>query len=134
MRFILCPLRLSILDFCLRENRYIERKTIKSTVSMHQTSDFNMRQNFLTQAIHRQLTANNWNPQKYISLCFGSNYFRISQIGGIASDISLWFKMNTITLRKVVSIHKKPSPSLDTPQITIQILVTFLKTVLEISS
>lgn len=88
---------------------------------MHQTSYFNMGQNFLSLAIHRQLTANYWNPQKYVSLDLRSNYFRSSEIIGIASDMSLWFKMNTNTLWKVVSIHNQPSPSLDAPQITIPI-------------
>lgn len=45
----------------------------------HQTS---RRQKFLSLIICRQLTENNWNPQKSVSLCFGSNNFRSNRICG----------------------------------------------------
>lgn len=88
---------------------------------MHQASDFKMRENFLSLVIHRQLIENNWNPQKYVSLSFGSNNCS-SQISGLATDMSLWFIVNTGVWRKVVeNIHNQPSRSLHTPQITMQI-------------
>lgn len=88
---------------------------------MHQASDFKIRENFLSLVIHRQLIENNWNPQKYISLSFGSNNFS-NQISGLATDVSLLFIVNAGVWRKVVeNIHNQPSHSLHTPQIITQI-------------
>lgn len=90
---------------------------------MHQIPDFNMRQNFLSLVIHRSwLQITEIHKHIYHWVLIDCNDFRSSQISDIASDLSLWFKMNTITLRKVVSIYKQPSPSLYTPQINKQIL------------
>lgn len=56
---------------------------------MHQASGFKTAQNFLSLVIHRQLTENNSNSQKYVSLGFGSNHFSSSQITGLVTDMSL---------------------------------------------